>query len=87
MSLPTTPNWLTQRDGKLTPGIREHILFVALSGRPQYRLEVRPARGQYACLVAQTTNGKLIDDAAAVYPTPDAAFTGGLERLKSRLGW
>ena len=30
---------------------------------------------------------KLIDDAAAVYPTPDAAFAGGLDRLKQQLGW
>jgi len=37
--------------------------------------------------VSQTQNGKLIDDAAAVYPTADAAVAGGLERLKQRLGW
>lgn len=87
MPATAAPDWLAKRDGALAPGIRDHILFVSLSQKPQYRLEVRPAKGQYACLVTQTVNGRLIDDATAVYPTADAAFAGGLERLKQKLGW
>jgi hypothetical protein len=87
MALPIAPDWLAKRDGVITPGIREQIVFIALSGRPQYKLEARPARGKIACIVTQTINGKLIDDATAEYTTQDAAFTGGLERLKSKLGW
>jgi len=83
----TAPEWLTKRDCTLTPGIRDHIVFVAVSGRPQYKMETRPAKGKFACVVTQTVNGKLIDDAAAEYPTQDAAFSGGLERLKNQLGW
>ena len=81
------PDWLTKRDGGLSPGVRDHTLFVTVSKKPLYRLEARPAKGQYECLVTQTVNGKLIDDASAVYPSADAAFAGGLERLKQRLGW
>ena len=83
----TAPEWLTKRDGSLTPGIREHIVFVDLSGHPQYKLETRPAKGKFACVVTQTINGRLIDDATAEYPNRDAAFSGGLERLKANLGW
>lgn len=87
MPVPAAPEWLSKRDGGLAPGIRQHILFVTVSKKPHYRLETRPAKGQFACYVSQTENGKLIDDAAAVYPTADAAFAGGLERLKQKLGW
>lgn len=87
MPLPTVPDWLTKRDGALTPGIRDHILFVTLSAKPQYKLEARPAKGTFACMVTNTVNGKLIDDAAAAYPTREAALAGGLERLKNQLGW
>lgn len=87
MSVPVVPEWLTKRDGGFTPGIRADVLFVTVSKKPHYRLEARPAKGQFACSVTQTENGKLIDDASAVYPTADAAFAGGLERLKQRLGW
>jgi hypothetical protein len=87
MPLPTAPDWLTKRDGNLTPGIREHVVFVTVSAKPHYRMETRPAKGKYACVVTQTINGKLIDDATAEYPTADAAFAGGLERLRSKLGW
>lgn len=87
MPAPAAPDWLAKRDGSLTPGVRDHILFVTVSKKPMYRLEARPAKGQYECLVMQTVNGKLIDDAGAVYPSADSAFAGGLERLKERLGW
>lgn len=85
--MPAVPDWLARRDGGFAPGVRDHVLFVTVSNKPLYKLEARPAKGQYQCLVAQTVNGKLIDDAAAVYPSAEAAFAGGLERLKQRLGW
>ena len=87
MPVPAVPEWLAKRDGSLAPGVGDHILFVTVSQTPQYRLETRPARGQFACTVTQTQNGRPIDDASAVYPSADAAFAGGLERLKQRLGW
>jgi hypothetical protein len=87
MPLPSAPDWLAKRDGTLAPGIRDHIAFVTISGKPHYKIEVRPAKGKYASAVTQTVNGRPIDDAAAEYPTPDAAFAGGLSRLKDRLGW
>ena len=87
MPVPAVPEWLTKRDGGLAPGIRDFTLFVMVAKQPHYRLDVRPAKGQFVCNVSRTHNGKLIDDAAAVYPTPDAAFAGGLDRLKQQLGW
>jgi hypothetical protein len=83
----TAPDWLIKRDGALTPGVRDHILFVTVSAKPQYKLEARPAKGRYACLVTQTVNGRPIDDAATEYPTAAAALAGGLDRLKANLGW
>ena len=87
MSVPPAPDWLTKRDGSLAPGLRPHILLVMVSQQPHFRLEARPAKGQYECVVAKTASGKVIDDGGAVYPTADAAFAGGLERLRGSLGW
>ena len=83
---PTAPDWLLLRDGALQPGLRDHILFVLLSGRPEYRLEVRPAEGKEICAVTQTVNGRRLDD-GTVYSTPTAALAGGLEQLRAKLGW
>jgi hypothetical protein len=81
------PEWLTLREGSLKPGIRPEILFVVLGGQPQYRLDVRPAGGEYAAAITMTVNGKRLDDAAKKFPTPAAAFGGGLEQLREKLGW
>ena len=81
------PDWLTRREGSLKPGIRDYTLFVILGGQPQYRLDVRPAAGQYTCIVTQTNNGKQLDDGLAKYANADASFVGGLEELRTKLGW
>ena len=86
MTPPATPDWLKQRDGILKPGLREYIALVVISDRPEYRLEVRPAAGKFACVVSYTNNGKLIDGGES-QPTADAAWAEGLMRLKNRLGW
>ncbi|MFO0850674.1 MAG: hypothetical protein U0871_19270 [Gemmataceae bacterium] len=86
MSLPTAPDWLSLRDGSLKPGIRDHILFVMVGDQPQYKLEARPAAGQFTCAVTQTINGKRVDGGAK-YPTRDAALSGGLDELRAALGW
>jgi hypothetical protein len=79
------PDWLTKRNGSITPGV-EGSMFVVLDGKPLYRLDARPAAGKVACAVTQTANGKRLDS-GAVYPDVPAAFNGGLEELKTRLGW
>lgn len=86
MALPAVPEWLKQREGSLKPGLRENIVLVMLANQPQYRLEARPAGGSYACVVAQSNNGKRLDD-ATTYPSADAALVGGLDQLRNRLGW
>ena len=85
-TVPTNPEWLKTRDGTLKPGIRDSILFVMLAGQPQYKLEIRPAKGTFTCEITQTINGKRLDN-GSTYPTPDAAFAGGLEQLRAVLGW
>ena len=86
MALPAVPDWLTLRDGSLKPGIRDHILFVVLGGQPQYRLEVRPAKGHSTCQVTQANNGRRLD-AGKEYADPATAFSGGLDELRANLGW
>ena len=82
----TAPDWLTKRDGSLTPGVAKNMLFVLIGGVPQYKVEARPAKGTFVCAVQQSVNGKRLDDATA-YATADAALAGGLEQLKNKLGW
>ena len=79
------PDWLKARDGSLKPGVNGHVL-VMVGGRPEYRLEVRPAAGQFTCVVTQTVNGRRLDGATTC-PTADAALAGGLEQLRGNLGW
>jgi hypothetical protein len=78
---------LQTRGGALKPGVRQETTFVMLEGHPQYKLEVRPAEGQFACAVTSTVNGKRHDDPKAVYPDAAAALAGGLDQLRTALGW
>jgi hypothetical protein len=86
MALPAAPEWLTKREGALKPGLRDYIAIVMIANRPEYRLEVRPASGKFACVVSYTTNGKLIEGHES-QPTADAAWAEGLTRLQAKLGW
>lgn len=81
------PDWLARHDGTLASGLRPETKFVLIGGQPLYKLEVRPAAGQFACAVQDTVNGRRLDDKTATYPTPDAALAGGLEQLRTVLGW
>ncbi len=86
MTLPTAPDWLTLRDGTLKPGVGARTAFVMIGGQPQYRLDVAPASGKFACAVTETVNGRRLDD-ATTYPTADAALASGLDQLRAKLGW
>jgi hypothetical protein len=83
----TLPEWLKSRGGALEPGVRPETTFVMLEGNPQYKLEVRPATGIYACAVSSTVNGKRLDDPKTTYPNAAAALAGGLDQLRNALGW
>ena len=82
----TVPDWLRTRDGALKPGVRDNTVFVMLGNQPQYKLEASPAAGTFMCVVSQTINGRRLDD-GATYPSKAAAFAGGLEQLREKLGW
>ena len=86
MALPEVPQWLNSRGGSLQAGIRDSIVMVYFDGRPNYRLEARPAEGSHTCTVTQTVNGKRVD-ARKTYETQAAALSGGLEELRQQLGW
>jgi hypothetical protein len=83
----TLPDWLQSRGGSLKPGVRPETTFVMLEGNPQYKLEVRPAAGKFACAVSSTVNGKRHDDPKATYADANAALAGGLDQLRNALGW
>ena len=86
MSIPVTPDWLKLRDGSLASGLQPGTVYISVAGRPQYRLDARPAKNQFVCSVTQTVNGKRLDDKDG-YPTADAALVGGLDQLRVKLGW
>jgi len=82
----TAPDWLTARNGGLRNGLTDSVLFVTLDGEPQWRLDALPARGCFTCAVIQTNNGKRLDGGKE-YPTKEASLTGGLDELRTHLGW
>lgn len=81
------PDWLKLHAGSLSPGVRPETLFVLIGGQPLYKLELRPTAGKFACAVSNTANGKRLDDPNTTHFTPDGAMYGGLERLRTVLGW
>jgi len=87
MPLPTVPAWLASRSGTISPGIADHIAFVSFGGKPEYTLEVRPAKGKFTCVVSATVNGRPIDTPTAVLDSAPAAMDDGLARLQAKLGW
>jgi hypothetical protein len=87
MVLPQAPDWLAKRGGSISPGIRDFVAHVVVNQQPQFRLEVRPAAGQFTCVVSKTVNGQQLDDRQGKYATAEAAFAGGLEQLRTKLGW
>jgi hypothetical protein len=82
----TAPDWLTNRNGGLAQGPSERTWMVTLDGQPLWRLDARPAKGRFTCCVLQTNNGKRLDGNKE-YATVDTALAGGLEELRSELGW
>jgi hypothetical protein len=82
----TAPDWLTARAGGLAKGLNDRTVLVTLNGHPMWRLDTVPSRGEFTCVVLQTNSGKRMDDGKG-YPTQEAAFAGGLEELRAKLGW
>ncbi len=82
----TAPDWLTARNAGLAKGLKDGTLIVMLNCQPQWRLDAVPAKGKFTCVVLQTNNGKRLD-AGKEYPTQEAAWAGGLEELRAKLGW
>lgn len=82
-----TPEWLSQRDGTLTPGVMAGTHHVLIGGRPLYRLDVRPVGGNSACTITSSINGHRFEDPTVTYDGAVAALAGGLEQLRNRLGW
>jgi hypothetical protein len=82
----TTPDWLAQHGGELRLSKDLRSASVYFDGQLQYVLVATPARGKFACRVTQTINGRRLD-AGGVHATVDEALRGGLDDLRTALGW
>jgi hypothetical protein len=82
----TTPEWLQRRAGQVRESTLADIWLVMLKGEPQYRLIPVPAQSKYACDIIETASGKKLGD-GQIYATSEEAVRGGLERLRTVLGW
>jgi len=82
----TTPDWLTRRGVHLQASKDGQSWLVYLGQEPQYLLMAVPAKGQHACRITQTINGRRLDG-GATYPSVEAALNGGLDELRKALGW
>jgi hypothetical protein len=81
-----TPEWLAQHGGELRPSSDGRSFTVYINREPQYLLVLVPAKGAHACRVSETINGKRLDRGGN-WPTPQEAIQGGLEDLRTALGW
>lgn len=82
----TTPHWLTQRSGELRLATDGHSASVYFAGQLQYVLLPIPAKGQHACRVTETINGRRLES-QKTYATSEQALQGGLDDLREKLGW
>jgi hypothetical protein len=87
LAIPPTPEWLQRRGGLLRRNLQSNIVEVWLEGQPLYRLEVRPARNQYTCVIVDMTSARPISNGSSIYATTEQALAGGLEQLRGYLGW
>ena len=81
-----TPDWLRQRGGELKLGSDKTTWFVVFAGKPQYDLVTMPAAGKHSCGIRQTNNGQPVES-KGVHASADDALRGGLDDLKTYLGW
>jgi hypothetical protein len=81
-----TPDWLTLHGGELRLAKDHLTASVYFSGRLQYVVAPVPAKGKHTCRVTETVNGTRMDG-GVVYDSREAAFQGGLEELRAKLGW
>jgi hypothetical protein len=82
----TNPEWLSKRGAELRPSADGRSWVVFFDGGPQYLLVPVPAKGAFACRVAQTINGRRLDR-GGTFPSVEAAVAGGLDDLRQALGW
>lgn len=81
-----TPDWLRLHGGEVKLGSDKRTWYVIIAGKPLYDLVVVPAAGKHICHVRMTNNGQPVES-KGVYASADDALKGGLEDLKTALGW
>lgn len=84
--IPTTPDWLALRGGELKLGKDGRSTSIYFAGQLQYVLQAFPAQGKYACRISETVNGRRLES-NTVYESTLDALHGGLNDLRSKLGW
>jgi len=82
----TPPDWLARHDGAIRRAADGQTWLLFFDGAPHYKLTPAPAAGRFECRIAQSENDKRIDK-GATYPNADEALRGGLEVLRTYLGW
>jgi hypothetical protein len=85
MSL-SVPEWLARHGGDLRLSTDGHTWVVYVDNQPLYELAPVPVAGKHGCQVTQTINGRRLDRGAA-FATEEDALRGGLENLRTALGW
>jgi hypothetical protein len=80
------PDWLTKHGGDLGVSKDNRRYVVYFAKEPQYVVEVIPTRSKFGTHVAQTINGRRLDN-TGVFSSPDEAAAAGLEDLRKSLGW
>jgi len=56
----TPPEWLTQRNGSLRPGVNGESCVVIFANEPQYVITPVSVAGKYGSRINQTINGKIV---------------------------
>ena len=82
----TVPDWMTQRGASLKLGSDGQRWYVLFAGRPDYSMIATPVNGKFGCVIRQTINGNRIES-AGVHGSKEDAIKGGLDDLRTVLGW
>ena len=79
------PDWLARRCDSMRVG-SDGSWYVFFGAEPQYRLKPIPVAGKFGCEIEQTVNSRRLDG-KNTFATADEALKGGLEVLRTKLGW
>jgi hypothetical protein len=80
------PKWLTKHGAELGKDPTRQSWFVFFGDQPEYRLDLQPVGGKFACEVVQSNNGSHVA-LGEIADSEEGALRNGLEALRKVLGW